>query len=376
MVFEKDQRLRRFVNNNRLEFIATLNTDLFKDGFPNLYQSTREKIGCCLRNDGPTAANSDLIDAIMKVEDFPHKFIKFCRDHEQCSELSERMQMELECYEEETVQRGSSRENPSNEIGCHSAENRTQSNIKGPSQEPGNNQETSSFYVENCSSSGKEHTIDIKSLKEPRKVQHSYKSFNMASLKFCGIQCVDDPLRVQGEDERDGHATDFDTLTQKPNSEADCKGSDLCQQTYKKLSLQNEDPVPKKEQVTYFTLTPCDVLGMSLNLSSSGETKPMNNTVSVVNTEMESNEEMTSQNMSVSCPNRFSDSSLEEESEESIDEEIHTQLEPMTMRDELGEQNVTGTPQLHFKSLDLALSLRCDWLTSASLQKSGPVPQM
>ncbi|GFO12144.1 hypothetical protein PoB_003864900 [Plakobranchus ocellatus] len=393
----------------------------------------------------------------MKVEEFPLKFIKFCQDHQQSTNLSQMVKMELKRYEEETSKTGSRRnraENPLNEIGCHSADNRndlrTQRNIRDPSREPDNSQETSnnssSFFIKSSdlsdlSSKGrpalKEHTIEhlkeydltqpqtacveqpaqqlnvqsahtqqLEACVEPCKQQLGVQgahmvpcaepskqhlgvqvahilpygideqnrtitgqhTFKMAFSKFSGIQCEDDLQRVQGEDERDGRGNNSDK-TQKPDLESDCKGSDLFEQTYKKLPYENEDPVPEKERVTYFNLTPCDVLGMSPNLSSSGETKTMNSTeglsVSAVNTEMVSNEDMTSQsqhslnissadsgnalevkNMSStesdSCPDHFSDSSLGEQSEESIDE-IQTQLEPMGDEENVVNHGVVRT---------------------------------
>ncbi|KAK3733119.1 hypothetical protein RRG08_012011 [Elysia crispata] len=94
MGFEIDEKMRLFVNNNRTLFLNSLPTQLFMEEFPGLPHSTRQRIGCELKNYGSWSANSLLIDSIMRLEDFSKKFIIFCNERGQCVELAKYMKRE------------------------------------------------------------------------------------------------------------------------------------------------------------------------------------------------------------------------------------------------------------------------------------------
>ncbi|XP_013095111.2 uncharacterized protein LOC106078677 isoform X1 [Biomphalaria glabrata] len=79
--------IRKLVNNNRIIFLQTMDTFLFINAFPGLHPSKRTELNARLNATGDSNANSYLLDAMLKVDDFPEKFIKFCDDHDCCTNL-------------------------------------------------------------------------------------------------------------------------------------------------------------------------------------------------------------------------------------------------------------------------------------------------
>ncbi|XP_059165648.1 papilin-like [Physella acuta] len=102
-------QIKKLVNKNRTKFIKEIPAFLFIEGFPGLQPNKREELRCKLRNSGDTTANSYLLDAILRLDDFYGKFIQFCTKHEVCSDLVRLIQAEMECIHSHSGRGGSSR---------------------------------------------------------------------------------------------------------------------------------------------------------------------------------------------------------------------------------------------------------------------------
>ncbi|XP_013095130.2 uncharacterized protein LOC106078689 isoform X2 [Biomphalaria glabrata] len=87
MVRDRINDIRKLVNGKRVFFMENLESDLFIEGFPGLQPFTRNRLRSYLKSDGESHANSYLLDAMLKVDNFPEKFIKFCDNYECCTDL-------------------------------------------------------------------------------------------------------------------------------------------------------------------------------------------------------------------------------------------------------------------------------------------------
>ncbi|CAL1538291.1 unnamed protein product, partial [Lymnaea stagnalis] len=90
-----EENIRKYINRHRIEFLNSLPTEQFLEGFPGLHQYKRNQIKAILRNRGEFDANSDLLDAMLKIDDFPRKFIAFCVKHDCCLDLAQGIKQEL-----------------------------------------------------------------------------------------------------------------------------------------------------------------------------------------------------------------------------------------------------------------------------------------
>ncbi|BFY97851.1 hypothetical protein BsWGS_00891 [Bradybaena similaris] len=73
-----DSWMKRYINKHRLKFIENMMTDLFINGFPGLQNYQMDRVKCIYRQSGYFQANAELIDYIVKIDDFSDKFINFC----------------------------------------------------------------------------------------------------------------------------------------------------------------------------------------------------------------------------------------------------------------------------------------------------------
>ncbi|XP_059165620.1 uncharacterized protein LOC131948118 [Physella acuta] len=92
---ENRERIRRLINNNRMSFIQKMPTLIFIEDFPGLLAYQREKLKRRLDNLGEYEANSDLIDAMVKIDGFERKFIDFCNKREICQSLVELIESQI-----------------------------------------------------------------------------------------------------------------------------------------------------------------------------------------------------------------------------------------------------------------------------------------
>ncbi|GFS16543.1 hypothetical protein ElyMa_006799500 [Elysia marginata] len=314
MGFETDERMRRYVNNNRQLFLNSLPTELFMEEFPDLLTYSRQQIRCRLRTDSPWSANSLLLDCITRQEDFCQKFIKFCKERKQCLELARALHKQLNNGNRDR------RKRPKTDGSASSARNmgqansdsqrrsdRVQKNITqddsaqsqaaqsqttqsqaaqsqaaqsqavGAELSSSSSSSTSSFFldsvdIEDSDKEEEQHCInELKGcfLSEhglgdelnipPTSSNNARAPGTGAALpRFSGVQCEEDLEAFLKQ------APSPDALSRMNRNSSHALPDP--QQTFRKSVVQSEQKFlnPKsKQKITYFEVSPCDVLGMS-----------------------------------------------------------------------------------------------------------------
>ncbi|XP_059165049.1 uncharacterized protein LOC131947766 [Physella acuta] len=87
--------IKKFINNNRSLFMEEMPALTFIEEFPGLEPYQREEARCKHVNSGDTIANSYLLDAMMRLDDFVWKFIEFCNERDICQIPIRRIEREL-----------------------------------------------------------------------------------------------------------------------------------------------------------------------------------------------------------------------------------------------------------------------------------------